>query len=55
MSSSAILKRIEKLELELAANRHPKLIFCWTKSLADRISKVLPGYIPAIPRPKGKT
>jgi hypothetical protein len=46
MSGSAILRRIEKIEQELAANRHPKLIFVWTKKLADQISKVLPGYIP---------
>jgi hypothetical protein len=46
MTSNAILRRIEKLEQELASNRHPKLLFVWTKSLADRISKVLPGYIP---------
>jgi hypothetical protein len=44
MGANAILKRLERLEQELAANRHPKLIFCWTKSLADRIGKSLPGY-----------
>jgi hypothetical protein len=44
MGANAILKRLERLEQELAANRHPQLIFCWTKSLADRIGKALPGY-----------
>jgi hypothetical protein len=44
MGANVIPKRLERLEQELAANRHPKLIFCWTRSLADRISKVLPGY-----------
>jgi hypothetical protein len=31
MSSSAILRRIEKIEQELSAQRHPKLVFVWTK------------------------
>jgi hypothetical protein len=31
---------------EFATTRSPKLLFVWTKSLADRIAKVLPGYIP---------
>jgi hypothetical protein len=44
VSSNAVLRRIEKLEQELAYARQPKLIFCWTKTLADRISKTLPGY-----------
>jgi hypothetical protein len=43
---SSIEKRLAALEAELATQRSPKLLFVWTKSLADRISKVLPGYIP---------
>jgi hypothetical protein len=43
--ANSIEKRLAALEAELATQRSPKLIFCWTKSLADRISKVLPhGY-----------
>ena len=40
--SSAILKRIEKLEEALAASRNPQLCFVHTKSLANRIGKALP-------------
>jgi hypothetical protein len=43
---SSIEKRLAALEAELATQRSPKLIFVWTKSLADRISKALPGYVP---------
>jgi hypothetical protein len=42
--SSAIIKRLETLEAQMATRRSPTLIFCWTKTLADRISKALPGY-----------
>jgi hypothetical protein len=42
---SSIEKRLATLEAELATTRSPKLIFCWTKSLAMRIGKALPGYI----------
>jgi hypothetical protein len=40
--ANSIEKRLAALEAELATTRSPKLIFCWTKSLADRIAKVLP-------------
>jgi hypothetical protein len=42
--SSAIIKRLEALEAQMATRRSPTLIFCWTKSLAERIGKALPGY-----------
>jgi hypothetical protein len=42
--ANSIEKRLAALEAELATVRSPKLIFCWTKSLATRISKALPGY-----------
>jgi hypothetical protein len=38
------MKRLEALEAQLATRRSPTLIFCWTKSLAERIGKALPGY-----------
>jgi hypothetical protein len=40
--TSSVLKRIEALEAAVTASRHPKLLFVHTKSLADRIGKVLP-------------
>ena len=47
MTSNAILRRIELLERAVATQRHPKLVLCWTKSLADRIQRALgPGYVP---------
>jgi hypothetical protein len=45
--ASSIEKRLAALEAELATVRSPKLVFCWTESLCDRISKALgPNYIP---------
>jgi hypothetical protein len=41
---SSIEKRLAALEAELATTRTPRLLFCWTKSLADRVGKALPGY-----------
>jgi hypothetical protein len=47
MSSNAILRRIELLERAVATQRHPKLVLCWTKKLAEKIQKALgPGYVP---------
>ena len=44
--TTSIEKRLKAIEAQLASPRSPKLLFVWTRSLADRISKVLPGYIP---------
>ena len=42
---SAIEKRLEAIEEQLAAYRHPKLVFCWTRQLAERIQAALgPAY-----------
>jgi hypothetical protein len=45
MTSSALVRRIELLEHAVTAQRHPKLVFCWTKKLGERIQHALgPGY-----------
>jgi hypothetical protein len=41
MTSNAILRRIELLEHAVATPRQPKLIFCWTKTLGERIQHAL--------------
>jgi hypothetical protein len=41
MTSNAILRRIELLEKEIAAPHRPKLVFCWTKTLGDRVQHAL--------------
>jgi hypothetical protein len=41
MTSSAILRRIELLEKEVASPHKPKLVFCWTKTLGERIQHAL--------------
>jgi hypothetical protein len=46
VTSSAILRRIELLEREVATPRKPKLLLCWTKKLVDKIQQALgPSYI----------
>jgi hypothetical protein len=43
--TSSVLRRIEKLEQAIAHSGRPKLVFVWTRDLADRISEVLgPNY-----------
>ena len=41
MSNNALIKRLEALERAITTNA-PELIFCWTRSLAERIEPVLP-------------
>jgi hypothetical protein len=41
MTSSAILRRIELLEKEVASPHKPKLVFCWTRTLGDKIQHAL--------------
>lgn len=40
MSNNALIKRLEALERAITCNA-PELIFCWTRSLAERIEPVL--------------
>jgi hypothetical protein len=42
MASNAIIKRIDALESTLTPTNPPILINVWTRSLAQRIEKVLP-------------
>jgi hypothetical protein len=42
MASNAIIKRIDALESTLTPTNPPMLINVWTRSLAQRIEKVLP-------------
>ena len=47
MTSNGILRRIELLEHAVNTQRHPKLVFCWTKKLGERIQAALgPDYTP---------
>jgi hypothetical protein len=46
MTSNAILRRIELLEKEIASPHKPKLVFCWTRTLGDKIQHALgPQYV----------
>jgi hypothetical protein len=47
MTAVNVLRRIELLERAIAHKNQPELVFCWTSSLADRISEALgPNYQP---------
>jgi hypothetical protein len=47
MTSSALIRRIELLERTVTTPRRPKLVFCWTKTLGERIQHALgPEYTP---------
>ena len=47
MTSVNLLRRIELLERAVAHESRPELVFCWTRSLAERISRALgPNYEP---------
>jgi hypothetical protein len=41
MTSSALIRRIELLEHAVTTPRRPKLVFCWTRKLGERIQHAL--------------
>jgi hypothetical protein len=41
MTSSTLLRRIELLEHAVTTPRRPKLVFCWTRKLGEKIQHAL--------------